>query len=710
MCFLWRLVLVINQIEVPDGTPFPPPNQRRDYTGYKELRKTPQGRKQLKARGYTVRSKTSVKGKGSAKRRAAKRIKESKFVKTNFIAWDGEGTTDNRGRHHYVLLQNSLGDCVSPVGFTNEIGLSTSVCFDFLLETARQNPGATHVIFSGNYDANKILKDLAQSEFRLRKLWDENHCHWEHYEIKWIPKKWLWIKELDTNSPNAGQTIKLYDVFSFFQMSFVKTLDKWKIEVPEMDLIEEMKAKRGEFDWATQHEIIEDYCGRELEALVLLMEDFRQNHLDAGLPALRGWYGPGAIADGLMNRYGIKKYMINTQGHPVNEAARHAYTAGRIERLLYGNYEGPTKIADINSAYPYSISQLPSLVGGWKLIKTKQPPLRKMSLYHVKMYHHDLYASPLFFRKTNNEMFFPNPREGNYIENWVWTPEYYQLIKWKVPHEVTECWLFQGDVKSRPFGWVEEMYYQRLAWKLDGNPAEKNLKLALNSLYGKTVQQAGYKQRKEIPTYHQIEWGGYITSQTRAQLFNVMASMNFENVVGVETDSIIVAGDNLPTNLNVSDKLGAWGVTDYEGITYIQSGVYWLKKDGEWLDQYSKQRGYVPGTLTRDMIMETWRLNPTGTPELRDENSQAIGLTVIGQGNHFVTLGDCYKPGQTLENWGNWERGPKKLRLWRDTKRAIVRDKDPRTNLLFTEDVRDLSGWSKAYDIEWGKDNESEPY
>jgi hypothetical protein len=252
------------------------------------------------------------------------------------------------------------------------------------------------------------------------------------------------------------------------------------------------------------------------------------------------------------------------------------------------------------------------------------------------------------------------------------------------------------------------LYYQRLAWKKAGNPAEKNLKLAINSIYGKTVQQAGFEHHHKIPIYHQIEWGGFITSSTRAQLHDAMAQLNYQNIVGVETDSIIIAGDLLPTGIKLSDELGAWGTTHYEGITYIQSGVYWLKKDGEWLDAYSKGRGYVPGSLKRDAVMEAWAINPHGE-HIVDENSQALGMRVEAKGNEFITLGHCYRPGQDLENWGNWVVGPKKLSLWKTTKREIVRDSDPRYGLLHTVDQTDLSGLSKKYDIIWGKDNGSNP-
>lgn len=681
-----------------------PIKPRADYTGYKELYKTPAGRKQLKDRGYIVRAKSSTKGRGSEERRAVRRKANSKFLTQNFIGWDGEGV-NFRGKHHYVLLACSTGNSLLTEKRTQPYGLSTTECLQFILDEAKANPGYYHVIYGGGYDFNKILKDLVNSPERLRKLYDTGRTFWKHYHIEWIRGKWLRVKDMKT-----GEAVKIFDVLPFFQMSFVKTLDKWGIVVPDMDEIESMKAKRGTFNWSKEEDRITAYCHSELQALVMLMEEFRNNHVAAGLPSLSGWYGPGAIANGLLRRHSIKRHMLVTDKE-VNQAALHAFGAGRIERLLYGNYEGPVCILDINSAYPYSISRLPSLEGGWKRVTGKEASREvPMSLYHVKMYHHDDYASPLFFRKSNDDIYFPNPKGSDFIENWIWTPEYSQLVKWRIPHEVIESFTFQGNPHSRPFAWLEEMYYQRLEWQKAGNPAEKNLKLGLNSIYGKMVQQAGYESYHKIPVFHQIEWGGYITSSTRAQLYNACREMDFRNVVGVETDSIIIAGNNRPYSIRISDQLGEWGVTEYEGITYIQSGVYWLKQDGEWLDKYSKGRGYVPGTLKRDMVLEMWEENPNGDLGLFDkESGRAIGMCVYAQGNEFLTIGHCYRPGCDFDKWGDWQTGPKKLSLWKTTKREIVRDKDPRINLLETRDHTQFNGWSKAYDIVWGKDNESEP-
>lgn len=586
-------------------------------------------------------------------------------------------------------------------------GLGTCECFDLLLDVARQNPGAYHVVYGGNYDANKILKDLRSSEYRLRKLWDTEGVFYKHYHIEWIRGKWLAIKDLQ-----SGQKIKLFDVIGFFQQSFVKTLNQWSESLSSKVLkniqaIEKMKEKRSQFKWTERDKILK-YCQQELEALVEVMTAFRSNHLAANLPPLSSLYGPGAIANTLLRKHHTTNHMLEPDSN-VRSAALHAFAAGRIERLRYGNYQGRTRIFDINSAYPYAISLLPSLVGGWRHYKFKKLPVEptSMSLYRVRYYAHNLYASPLFYRKghaKSRPIFFPNPKEQSYIETWIWTPEYELLIDCQIPFELLEGYIFQGDTNSRPFAWLEDLYNTRREFKRNNNPAEKNLKLAYNSVYGKFVQQAGYKTQKKIPKWFQIEWGGYVTSKTRASLYAAMYSINFRGIVGVETDSIIITGNAKP-NLHIGDGLGEWGFKTFDGITYIQSGVYWLKSDSEWLDKYSKGRGYLPGSLQREQVLDAWNTNPFGDSTIqRDGNT--LGMVVNARGKEFITLGHCFRPGQTLEKWGDWYEGPKKLSLWRTTKRTIARTGNPANRLLDTIDETNFNGWSSPYSLEWGDEDE----
>ena len=58
-----------------------------------------------------------------------------------FIAWDGEGWTDNNGEHRYMLLQSSTG------AYIDAPQLGTGEALAMILRVAADNPKTIHVIY-----------------------------------------------------------------------------------------------------------------------------------------------------------------------------------------------------------------------------------------------------------------------------------------------------------------------------------------------------------------------------------------------------------------------------------------------------------------------------------------------------------------------------------------------------------------------------------
>src|SRR4051794_13130806 len=148
-----------------------------------------------------------------------------------FVAIDGESFT-TEGDHKYVLLACSLGEYIF-----KEEGLSTEDCFQYLFKIRARAKRYIFVAFGLNYDANMMLVDLPQAN--LEALWKKKQTTWHDYRIEWIPGKWFSISRF-------GSSIRIYDVFGFFQASFVTALRKWGIE-PQSE-IESMKQARSSFD------------------------------------------------------------------------------------------------------------------------------------------------------------------------------------------------------------------------------------------------------------------------------------------------------------------------------------------------------------------------------------------------------------------------------------------------------------------------------
>jgi len=140
------------------------------------------------------------------------------------------------------------------------------------------------------------------------------------------------------------------------------------------------------------------------------------------------------------------------------------------------------------------------------------------------------------------------------------------------------------------------MYDERRQWKHDGNPAQVALKLCMNSMYGKLAQRIGWDPiNRRLPPWHQLEWAGWVTSYTRAKLFNMLRRIPFKHLIAVETDGIYTTMNRQDSALSHSETLGGWEITEYQEVMYVQSGLAWLQdSDGNWTE---KRRGLDPCRL-----------------------------------------------------------------------------------------------------------------
>src|SRR5690606_15750639 len=67
-----------------------------------------------------------------------------------FVAWDGEGYSDDDGEHHYMLFGNSEGRHVKGKSLTWE------QCFPLLVDS----PNVNNVIFGGDYDVIMMIRTM----------------------------------------------------------------------------------------------------------------------------------------------------------------------------------------------------------------------------------------------------------------------------------------------------------------------------------------------------------------------------------------------------------------------------------------------------------------------------------------------------------------------------------------------------------------------
>lgn len=238
---------------------------------------------------------------GDSKPRGQSKVCRFIEVRSDGLSYDHEGKRLNRLPARYDVK-----------GFYK--GLRTSECLNFLLSLPSS---ATCVGFSTGYDLSMMLRDLKPEELYMltheEKRPSKSKKSSTPESIKWIDPEYKDPDPYLINLQGRKFTIKrnkktvvLWDVFSFFQTSFVKALKNWNIgEKLIVERIEAMKKKRDDFSNDTREEVI-DYCLTECRYNSQMVELLIESHDNAGL-SLKAYHGAGSSADAMLRAIGIRE-------------------------------------------------------------------------------------------------------------------------------------------------------------------------------------------------------------------------------------------------------------------------------------------------------------------------------------------------------------------------------------------------------------------
>ncbi len=545
-------------------------------------------------------------------------------------------------KHDYTLLANSLGEYIEAES------LSTRQCLQMLTTTAAAHPKALHVIFGGSYDTNMIVADLDAAELerlaagkRVTIVFGEPGSY-ERYRLFYRARKEFVVELLGTPAftrnaktrkmqANVVARARVWDVVGFFQSSFVQACRSYGFD-DGLAEIEAMKARRSSFD-RSDRERIRAYCLAECRLLETLFGRVLQAAIDARL-SLRRFDGAGACAVALLQRESVRDHVPAIPAPEIDHALRCAYSGGRIEVCKIGS--GPLYDYDLNSAYPAQTIALPSGIGRW--VRGEHS---RYSLHHILFaFPPNLPWYPLFVRVAMGVQF---PRQG---EGWYHRSEFGAATEFAEAFGGTiaeiDVWSWVPDTDVHPFAFVAGVYDERRALKAAGAGAEKVLKLALNSLYGKTCQQIGARDGKP-PPYFSLHWAGAITAGTRARLVR-LAIPHAEKVVMFATDGVFTSE---PLPIPLSDCLGEWsdgGATE-SGVV-AQAGVYWQFNDDEWKAKY---RGFDRVSApTPARILDAWH---------HGERSIMLPTT------RFITMRSALQSADLFPYWRTWRTVERVLRI-----------------------------------------------
>lgn len=468
-----------------------------------------------------------------------------------------------------MLLANSHGDLI--------VDKKYNYTWQQWLPFLCQRQGMINVWFSFGYDVNMIFKDLDE-ENAIKLFQEQRRIQLDDFQIKYIPKKILMITK------NKHQYTH-YDVFGFFQTSFLNSLEDWKIKPPE--IIERGKVARSDFGKWKLQDII-DYNNAECIKLVELMTKLR-NAIDAAkIGYMRSWHGAGAIASKFLHDWQFKKHKTNLipdkSTQELLNARKMAYFGGRSELFYRGQIGKPVYRYDINSAYPNASQYLPSLHDRkWTYKKAKDIVHDDFAILHCKWnFPLDTRVGALPFRKNDNTIIFCRSGEG-----WYHSIEVKNALLKGYDIDIIGGYVLDRSKEEYNYFLLdkfEAIAAHRMQLKKKKDLAHIPIKLGMNSIYGKLAQRP-IKTAEAIRKgqYTELFHAGFITAFTRAQLLKYL---NPDSVIMLATDGIF---STTKLNVPIGENLGEWEYTKFDDGIFLLSGLYALKSKDKWK---IKTRGY----------------------------------------------------------------------------------------------------------------------
>jgi DNA polymerase type B, organellar and viral len=556
------------------------------------------------------------------------------------IGLDGEGI--GRAPHRYTFLAagDERGNAWSVASRDSGMDrLSTASCLDFILSLPDR---ALIVGFAFLYDFTKILTDLPDKDIynllheekraRLIKLDDGNQriayepVYFGEYSLNYMNRRitvarWRW--HYGKRRAYASRTV--WDIFRFYQSSFVQALKDWfskdgkgldwfdPKDGPKVERMALMKEKRSEFDKLTSEEI-EAYCKEECHFLARLGRKLIDAHNEAGLP-LKHYYGAGSTASVFLEKIGAKDLRGDIP-REMCEPIACAFFGGRFENSVIGPIYGRTYNYDISSAYPYAATFLPCLLcGTWRHVQRVGESVydtANLALVRWRCEHSSQDTGRswggLPVRASDGTIAFPLAGKGG----WVWKDEFLAARRLNPNVEAVELWAYQTNCEHRPFQDVPHYYRERVRLGKDGPGIV--LKLGTNSIYGKLAQSRGIN-----PPYQSWVWAGNITSTTRAQLLDALAvHKDPANCLMFATDGVWTRERlslSKPRDTGTSDlakPLGGWEEKSFEqGVFCVRPGIYFPINPTREQVKEVRARGLGKKVLYEQWprIVEAWENN-----------------------------------------------------------------------------------------------------
>ena len=356
------------------------------------------------------------------------------------------------------------------------------------------------------------------------------------------------------------------------------------------------------------------------------------------------WHGPGQAAEYWLKHEAKLKGSRATKKVPgllddipqyILEAARSTYFGGWFCIMMHGHIPDITWEYDINSAYPYVITNLPCLEHGEWYKGSGIPAINESDIGFVYAtvksctplsdeWQNGRLIGTMLHRRKNMSILRPMITKGWY----VWSELQAAISAGLIEEIEYGDWIGYHQIcEDKPLAKVAELYEMRLTVGKE-TPLGKALKLLYNSMYGKFAQSTG------DPYYGNPIYATLITSGCRTQIINAISThcdmKRCSHVAMVATDGVYFVTPHMKIDAEIQafinetgkkddDRLGKWGRAKKINLTLFKPGVYWDDSVREKLnageDAQFKSRGIssldmAPFIADIDKEFSSWGDNP----------------------------------------------------------------------------------------------------
>lgn len=560
--------------------------------------------------------------------------------------------------------------------------------------THKRMRGAINVWFNLNFDAQILLKALPRrciQEIQVCGSTTYETANGREYSIDYVPKKFLRIDD------GNGNSYWHYDISQFAYGSLESAAQTWLDADAEKlnddldvggDAWNESLADDGTIVGyvADRWNEIRRYALRDVELTRSLAAEIirvAENEVEPAIPMGK------PISTGYMAADFVRAHLEHKPGWGathVQQMAWDAYAGGRFEVYERGNV-GAVAGPDINSAYPWVMSELPDPNSlNWHKT-TALDDLRDAELGFVRATvttDADRRIQPFAVKNPNvGRVEYPALESA---EITTLAPTFLFAVDEGIvtDYEIHEAVVGrETDVTNYPFDFLNDLYDKRKRLEADGRDKPAMLlKIVMNSLYGKTCQttvkvsevkpddgkvrpddlepweQIGMSPFAEVPIIERYQSGrlfnpvlaSYITGMTRLELHKKVVKHGLEaDTYMFATDCIMVDREAFRASgfidAEMGDSLGEWDY-DYDGddALIVASGVYEVYDDGDVLktkargfdellsDDAPSLRASIQATDRADALpVETTRPLTIGDALARNEPTRDVGVFVDGE-------------------------------------------------------------------------------